>query len=521
MQTLFKSVALLQFLGAALLLCTGSKVYAAPTSLSQTFFSSTRTHPDAALPAGVGHFSEWSAQTKAEFLDDVKNGKASNWTVVMGNEGGDLDSMAAAFTWAYHLGHVDPSKPAIGLLQTPEDALDLRPENKLALENVKMSKGHSDLLTIDELPIPASELATMLRGVVLVDHPSPVAEWENATVLSIFDHHADRGVFPHASPRIFLPTASCSTIVGKQMLDEIEALPEGEYHLPHELLELLLSAIAIDSKGLESRAATPTDKFVSSRLFRRSNWREETMYQKMVEIAEILKKAKKDLGHLGVRDLLRRDWKGSVIETPEDKPDIHTGYASIPYSLSRQITLTPNKTLDNWFDIERNFNTEIHADTTIALLSYKRRLDSKGNIVEEEIIDEAEDDRYPVTSSMWDKILNHLHRFDLFRFGVTRKIKERQIVLIVGESDRLNHKLADELYTVITEAIESYSEVLEGLQRWRGDGNDGNGNEGDLLGKKHRRMVWTHQSANGGRKLIRPIVDDAVKAWKIASSLTQ
>lgn len=49
----------------------------------------------------------------------------------MGNEGGDLDSMASALTWAYHLGHVDPSRPAIGLLQTPEDALDLRPENKV------------------------------------------------------------------------------------------------------------------------------------------------------------------------------------------------------------------------------------------------------------------------------------------------------------------------------------------------------------------------------------------------------
>lgn len=306
-----------------------SLAHAAPAVKSgqAVFQSSSLSPPPSTL--GVGHFSEWSAQTKAEFLQDVKDGKASNWTIVMGNEGGDLDSMAAAFTWAYHLGHVDPSKPAIGLLQTPEDALDLRPENKLALENVKMSEGHSDLLTIDELPIPPEQLATQLRGIVLVDHPFPVAEWENATVLSIFDHHADRGAFPDASPRVFLPTASCSTIVGRQMLDEVEALPEGEYHLPHELLELLLSAIAIDSKGLTSRAATPTDKFVSSRLFRRSNWREEAMYDKMLEISDILKDAKKDLDHLSVRDLLRRDWKGGAIETPEGKPDVHTGYASI------------------------------------------------------------------------------------------------------------------------------------------------------------------------------------------------
>lgn len=173
-----------------------------------------------------------------------------------------------------------------------------------------MSSGHSDLLTIDELPLPADQLATQLRGIVLVDHPEPSEDWRNATILSIFDHHNDRGKAPDAEPRIFLPTASCSTLVGRQMLNEIEKREDQEYHLPHELLELLLSAIAIDSNGLQSRIATPTDKFVASRLWRRSNWHNESMYEKMEDVAESLKKAKKDLDSLSVRDLLRRDWKG-------------------------------------------------------------------------------------------------------------------------------------------------------------------------------------------------------------------
>jgi len=59
----------------------------------------------------------------------------------------DLDSMAAALTWAYHLSHSRPDTPTVALLQTPMDALDLRPENKLALSNVKMSPGHRDLLS--------------------------------------------------------------------------------------------------------------------------------------------------------------------------------------------------------------------------------------------------------------------------------------------------------------------------------------------------------------------------------------
>lgn len=176
-----------------------------------------------------------------------------------------------------------------------------------------MSSGHSDLLTIDELPIPADQLASQLRGIVLVDHPEPLAVWRNATVLSVFDHHTDRGSCPDAEPRIFVNTASCSTLVGKQMLDEIEKRKEYEYHLPHELLEMLLSAIAIDSKGLQSRIATPTDKFVASRLWKRSNWSAVNMYKKMEDIADVLKAAKKNLGHLNVRDLLRRDWKGRPI----------------------------------------------------------------------------------------------------------------------------------------------------------------------------------------------------------------
>lgn len=50
---------------------------------------------------GVGHFSEWSRETKKEFLIDWQAGRESEWTIVQGNEAGDLDSMTAALTWSY------------------------------------------------------------------------------------------------------------------------------------------------------------------------------------------------------------------------------------------------------------------------------------------------------------------------------------------------------------------------------------------------------------------------------------
>merc|ERR1712000_278778 len=166
------------------------------------------------LEIGVGHFSEWSRETKRLFLIDWQEGRSSEWIIVQGNEGGDLDSMTAALTWAYHLQHStqNTSNPikAIALLQTPTDALDLRPENKIALANSQMSSGHSDL-----------------------------------------------GAGQDAKPRIFEKVASCTTIVARQMLDELEKLPE-EYHMPHELLELILSAVAIDAGGLKD--ATEEDR---------------------------------------------------------------------------------------------------------------------------------------------------------------------------------------------------------------------------------------------------------------------
>lgn len=43
---------------------------------------------------GVGHFSEWCRETKREFLIDWQEERASEWTIVLGNEGGDLDSVS-------------------------------------------------------------------------------------------------------------------------------------------------------------------------------------------------------------------------------------------------------------------------------------------------------------------------------------------------------------------------------------------------------------------------------------------
>lgn len=410
---------------------------------------------------GVGHFSEWSRQTKKEFLIDWQAGRESEWAIVQGNEAGDLDSMTAALTWAYHLEHAtqaNTSRPlkAIALLQTPSHALDLRPENKLALAHSQMTPGHEDLLTLDELPEDPETLGPKLRGIVLVDHAEPLRKWRSAHVLSIFDHHVDAGIAPGAEPRIFEKTASCTTIVARQMLDELETLPE-EYHMPHELLELILSAIAIDSGGLAGDITTKADVDTSKRILDRSKWAGKKLEAVMEDLDDELSDAKKDLDHLDLRDLLRRDWKGDLIDTPSPRtPTVSLGFASIPYSMDEQIKKTDFQELFNWFAVHAAWTAETGVDLSVVLSKYKTK--EKG-----------------------------------------KKRKIREISLVVRDDVRINETQADSLFQWVKKGIED-SEELD-LVPWH--------RNSELA---PRQIVWINRSG-AGRKIVRPIVEGAVMKW--------
>jgi len=413
-------------------------------------------------PLGVGHFSEWSRATKKAFLVDWQAGKASEWIIVQGNEGGDLDSMTAALTWAYHLDHATENSThpvkAIALLQTPSHALDLRPENKLALDNSQMTPGHEDLLTMDELPEDPETLSKKLTGIVLVDHAEPLRKWSRANIVSIFDHHKDRGTAPDAKPRIFETAASCTTLVARRMLDELEELDQ-EYHMPHELLELILSAIAIDSGGLTSDKTTKTDIETSKRVLARSAWSKKDLKEVMEDLDDDLSDAQKDIDDLGLRDLLRRDWKGDLIDTPSPRtPTVSLGFASIPYSMDEQLLKTDFAELFDWFAVHAAWTAEAGVDISICLNKYKKH----------------------------------------YKNGEKEKIRE--IVLTVRDDVRIDQDQADSLFKVVKEALENNTEGIE-LVPWH---------RADELSA--RQMVWTHKSG-AGRKVIRPIVEDAVMAW--------
>lgn len=140
---------------------------ASATAPSSSFEASPDSHRGQDGSFGASHLSEWCRLSKEHFLYDVKHNRAQDWIVVTGNEAGgtlnqgisphlvdvqlvwraDLDSLVSAVAIAYDLAHTKHNvQKAVALLQVEESAIDLRPENKLALQKAGMERGHKDLL---------------------------------------------------------------------------------------------------------------------------------------------------------------------------------------------------------------------------------------------------------------------------------------------------------------------------------------------------------------------------------------
>jgi exopolyphosphatase len=137
-------------------------------------------------------------------------------------------------------------------------------------------------------------------------------------------------------------------------------------------------------------------------------------------------------------------------------PTVSLGFASIPYSLDEQIEKTEFQELFDWFAIHAAWTATVGVDISICLNKYKVREGGK-------------------------------------------KKKIREIVLVVRDDVRINQSQADSLFRVVYEALEREESL--GLKRWH---------DADKLAP--RQMVWTHESG-AGRKIIRPIVENAVIGW--------
>ncbi|KAF8062198.1 exopolyphosphatase [Lyophyllum atratum] len=304
--------------------------------------------PPEATPAAPGTLVQFLTQSRGKYLCDIHAtpSKAGEWTVVMGNEAGDLDSVASSIGFAWLQSEVH-KKPTIPLLQLDRDDLDLRAENTYALRLAGIDKPKEQLLFLTDLadikPFPSQNFA-------LVDHNRLGALYTasnpSAKVVAVIDHHEDEGLYKDtANPRIIAPCGSCAS--------HIAALCPSE--VPSDLATLLLCAILIDTNGLKPGGkATPTDLYAAGFLASRSTLASE-LPQKLVtallddpkskpealhdvpairELKKTLVQKKGDISHLSGRDLLRRDYKDYSYTLPwAGGQTVKAGIASVPVSL--------------------------------------------------------------------------------------------------------------------------------------------------------------------------------------------
>ncbi|KAG8216168.1 hypothetical protein J3R82DRAFT_8174 [Butyriboletus roseoflavus] len=311
--------------------------------------------------------SAYLLEQKTRFLRD--NG--GNWKVVMGNEAGDLDSLASSIGFAWLLSHIPTSDTkAIALITTPREDFVLRAENLYALQLAGIKEDLQEILCPEDLPKP-----NLCTNFALVDHNSrhPSYAVPGALVTAIIDHHEDEGkYFDTASPRIIEPSGSCASLVTRVIM----SYPTPS--IPPELAVLLLSAIVIDTHGLRKGGkAVGVDYEASAWLLSRANVSSsEYFVEQTVEapqhvadnpwiqsLSDTLGAKKIALSHLNTRDLLRRDYKEYELNLSSsicgNSPySIRAGLATVPLPLASFFSPSPTSAVvatQGWLK-ERNLS---------------------------------------------------------------------------------------------------------------------------------------------------------------------
>jgi len=258
----------------------------------------------------------------------------------------------------------------------------------------------------------------------------------------------DRNVNSTASPRLIKEVGSASSLVGKLILEE----PSHEEPTT-SLADLILSAIAIDTKGLKKKKATKIDRETAKGMFKYSSYAEKggKLKKSMKKLAKEISASRDDVKGLNVTELLVRDFKGDMVYN--STLPVMVGYANVPISFDDMVMLSKNRTIDSLFEEVRSWELGRGINVLVVLTKYK---DENGD-------------------------------------------KHREVMLTVRQ-ERLSEDEAERLYHSVRKALETDTQL--DLAVWRDEKDWG-----------HRRFAWKQRNGGEGRKTIRPIIERGLQEW--------
>lgn len=237
----------------------------------------------------------------AQFLEAAGVGmqRAGAVCCVVGNEAADLDSMASAVMFAYHLAtrNENDGTAFVPVINIPRGDYKLRTEAAFLFQEAGIDP--ELLLFAEDADLAKLHSAGRLR-MILVDHNRPAGGHSafQDTVEGVVDHHADEGLFTDASIRVLEPVGSTATLVARAILKEnANALEEGS-------ALLLLGTILLDTVNLDPEAGrvTPEDEVIAKKLLALTGADQQ-------ELFDALQREKFNVSALDSSDLLRKDYK--------------------------------------------------------------------------------------------------------------------------------------------------------------------------------------------------------------------
>ena len=288
-------------------------------------------------------------QCLREFLRQRRTNPTSLWAI--GNEAGDLDSLACAIAYAF-LQSTVTDEAWSPVLQTQRRDVSLRPENSAALAASGLST--NDIACIDEMR-PAHD-----TRVALVDHNVATGAVP-PHVTAVIDHHVDSGAYPDASPRIVRrpeEAGSCASVL------TCYYWPRLKDTMPQALADLLLGAIAVDTIGWDKAAgkAQAIDYEARDLLLPQSSLSSETLMQRCAALIA----ARDDVSGLPTPEQLRRDYKEFVCPSAAGEP-WRIGAASVTIPLAQWVA----REKDTFAATLDAFARERGLDGLVALSGYK------------------------------------------------------------------------------------------------------------------------------------------------------